>query len=184
MAELSAIDIVELAVGMKRSGFKLNPIEWEKVSKDKALRECARQIVLGEMERLTRGEDVDVHMRWLIGMWCRQELRGGKCGRPKSEGKEEAIYSAFEAITNDAKGQKLQGKAIISHLAEKFGVKERRVYEALERQDPAKRFKRTMERIGRLLQRSTLSAEAREWWETMYKRVDRLRLQQLRQQRR
>jgi hypothetical protein len=170
MAGLSDADIVALAMGISPAKFKIDPLELAKLSKDKTVRERARKIVLRAVERLTIDGDVDPIMRRLIRLWCRQELRSPRRGRPKSKGKEGAIYSAFKAITNDTEGQKLQRKAIISRLAEKFGVKERRVYEALDRQDPRKQ----MERIRKGLDRSKLSAEDRKMAEALFKQFDLL----------
>jgi len=175
MAELSDADIVALALGIPHPKFKMDRLQLAALSKEKTVRERARKIVLWQVVRLTNGEDVDRPMRRLIGMWCRQELRGPRRGRPKSNSKEEEIYLAFKAITNDTGGRKLQRKAIISFLAEKFGVKERRVYEALERQDPRKTVERMRRGWGQLLHKSTLSAENRERAERICKQLDQLR---------
>jgi hypothetical protein len=175
MARLSDTDFVALAMGIPHAKFKLDPIELAALSKDKRVQERARKIVLWQTVRLTQGEDVGPAMRQLIGIWCREELRGARRGRPKSKSKEEAIYSAFKAMTNDSKGQNLQRKAIISSLAEKFGVKERRVYEALERQDPHKQMEQLRKGWGQLLHRTTFGAENREMVEGILKKLDQLR---------
>jgi hypothetical protein len=172
MAGLSDTDCVALAMGIPHAKFKLDPIELANLSKDKRVQEHARKIVLRQIARLARGEDVDPVMRRLIGMWCEQELRPGRRGRPKSKSKEQAIYSAFKAMTNG--GQKLQRKAIISSLAVKFGVKERRVYEALDRQDPRKQMERIRKGWRRILDGGTLSTEQRERYEAILKQLDQL----------
>jgi len=138
MPKLSDIAIVRLAVGWPLfpemgTGIKTNLLEQAKLSEDKTIPERARKIVLQEVVRLTRGKNVDDEMQSLIGLWACQQLVGGKPGRRRNRTKEAAIYLTFKAITEGV-NPKPQRKAIISSLAEKFGVKERRVYEAIKRQ--------------------------------------------------
>jgi hypothetical protein len=130
---LSDIDIVCLAVGTRISTLtrlKLSGREVIKLSEDKTIRERARKIVLREVLRLTRGEDVDRQMQNLIGMWCYQQLIG-KRGRPKNATKEAAICVAYHMKSFDApRGTQ---EAIVAELADEFGLKPRRVYAVLER---------------------------------------------------
>jgi hypothetical protein len=134
MAKLSDIAIVRLAFLRDRPvpGIKANLLEQAKLSEDKTIPERARKIVLREVVRLTRGENVDDEMRLLIGFWASQQLNGRKPGRRKNWTKEAAIYVAFERITSRIQefNPRPQRKAIIAYLAEKFGVKQRSIYKA------------------------------------------------------
>ena len=65
MAELTDADIVALAVGVRihiSSRLTISPLKFFKLSEDKTIRERARKIVLREVVRLTRGEDVGERM--------------------------------------------------------------------------------------------------------------------------
>jgi hypothetical protein len=186
VAKLSDIDIVRLAVGHRprtETKIKINPMELARLSEDKSIPERAQKIVLREVVRLTRGEDIDDEMRRLIGWWASQRLNGGKRGRRNNKTKEEAIYLAFKMITRRTEGlnPKPQRKAIISFLAQEFGVKQRRIYEAIKRQQPRKSPPLEDEEWSALLKRVPPGAE-REKLEAMYKQWDRVR--QLYQQRR
>jgi len=143
MSKLSDIDIVRLAIGRwpsRETRIKINLIEQAKLSEDKTIPERARKIVLREVVRLTQGGNVDDEMRLLIGCWASQQLNGGKPGRRKNITKEVAIYLAFQRITGRIGeiNPKPQRKAIIAYLADKFGIKQRRIYEAIKRQQPRK----------------------------------------------
>jgi hypothetical protein len=122
---------------------KLTLREIVKLCDDKTIRGRARKIVLREMIRLIEGRDIEERMRHLIGMWCYQQLIG-KRGRPKNMIKEIAIYLAFKTLTE--KNPELQRKAIIAFLAQEFGVKQRRIYEAVKRRERLKRL--TTERVS------------------------------------
>jgi len=184
MSKLSDIDIVRLAIGRwpsRETRIKINLIEQAKLSEDKTIPERARKIVLREVVRLTQGGNVDDEMRLLIGCWASQQLNGGKPGRRKNITKEVAIYLAFQRITGRIGeiNPKPQRKAIIAYLADKFGIKQRRIYEAIKRQQPRK--SPLLPRLEDLLKQVPPGAE-REKLEALYKGWDRLR--QLDQQRR
>jgi len=137
MDRLSDIDIVRLAfLRHQPVRIKANLLDAIKLSEDKTIPERGRKIVLREVMRLTRGEAVDDEMRLLIRFWASQQLNGGKPGRRKNWIKEAAIYVAFKVLTGE--NPEVQRKAIIALLAEKFGVKQRRIYEAIKRQQPRK----------------------------------------------
>lgn len=150
MAKLTDADIVALAVGLRitldsRTWFKIGPREIARLSEDKTIRERGRKIVLREVVRLTRGEDVEKQMRTLIAIWCAQQCNGGKRGRPSNVNKEHAIYVAWliMRVQIEKLNPKPQRKVIIAELADYFGVKPRRVYEALKRQEPPDQRRRS-----------------------------------------
>jgi hypothetical protein len=178
MPKLSDIAIVRLAIGWRSfpetgTGVKTNLLDQIKLSEDKALPERARKIVLREIVRLTRGENVDDEMRRLIGWWASQQLNGGKRGRRKNWTKEAAIYLTFKTLIE--KNPEVQRKVIIAFLAEKFGVKQRRIYEAIKRQQPRKSppLEDLLSSWEDLLRRVRPGAE-REKLEALYKQLGRL----------
>lgn len=141
MAELTDEDIVAIAVGMRwfhLSVRRSHPRELLKLYNDKSIRELGRKIVLAKIVRLIKGEDIGDKMRRLIVIWCAQQYKGSKRGRPDNKTKEDAINLAYRMIEPQIKklNPRPQRKAIIAYLAEQFGVKPRRVYEALKRQAP------------------------------------------------
>jgi hypothetical protein len=174
MPKLSDIDIVRLALLRDRPvRIKANLLDAIKLSEDKTIPERARKIVLREIVRLTRGENVDDEMQGLVGLWASQQLNGGKPGRRKNWTKEAAIYVAFKTLIE--KNPKVQRKAIIAFLAEQFGVKQRRIYEAIKRQQPRKspQPENVREQLSALLKRVPPGA-VREKLEAMSKVWDRL----------
>jgi len=134
MSELDDINVVRLALGgifaMPSSG-GLSPSEWAKYSEDKTIKERARKIVLREAARLADGEEISDTMRYLVGIWCRQQLDDErKRGRPDTYIKETALCLAFyEKISKDHKRKR---EAIVAELEKEFGLKRRRVLAILE----------------------------------------------------
>ena len=137
MAELTDENIVALALGVKvyvTSALKISPAKLFKLSEDKTIKELGKKIVLREIVRLARGEEVEKGMRILIRLWCQQQHNGGKRGRPGNDTKNGAINAAYFLLTHQIENSNLKPrrKEIIASLAEYFGVKQRRIYTALE----------------------------------------------------
>jgi hypothetical protein len=132
MSELDDINVVRLALGgifAMSSGAGLNPTVWAKHSEDKTIKERARKMVLRETARMADGEDVGEDMRFVIGVWCRQQLDNGKPGRPDTFVKEEALCLAFYEKMGEDHTRKRE--AIIAELEKEFGLKRRRVFAIL-----------------------------------------------------
>jgi hypothetical protein len=133
MSKLDDINVVRLALGgilAMSSGRGLKPVEWAKHSEDKTIKERARKIVLRETARMADGEEVGEDMRFLIGVWCRQQLDNGKPGRPDAFVKEQALCQAF--YEKMSKNHKRKREGIIAELEVEFGLKRRRVFAILK----------------------------------------------------
>lgn len=134
MTALDDIDVVRLALGgifALQSGNGLDPAEWAKRASDKTIKERGKKILLREAARMADGENIGEEMRYLVGVWCRQQLDDARPGRPDTFIKEIALCLAFyEKIHNNHTGKR---EAIIAELANEFGLKRRRVLAILGR---------------------------------------------------
>ena len=129
MSELADINVVRLSLGGIFAISSGRGLKWAKHSEDKTIKERARKIVLREAARLADGEDVGDTMRYLIGVWCRQQLDNGKPGRPDAFVKEQALCRAFYEKMGEDHTRKRE--AIIAELEKEFGLERRRVFAIL-----------------------------------------------------